>query len=140
MSGDDDNRRPPGQLAARSLEEIYEQSILRHLDTRQGLKDAHKMVSLASRRDVDLSHVACEGIGRLRRQPHGEFLLRDDMVGVGIEVKAKKTQQLYGIKLDLDMDLLKEDIRPRYNYDSGKICYGKAETDADMFFLYNTSD
>jgi len=33
------------------------------------------------------------------------------------------------------MDLLKEEIRPRYNYDSGKIAYGDVETDADIFFL-----
>jgi hypothetical protein len=42
---------------------------------------------------------------------------------------------VYGFKLDLDLDLLKEDIRPRYNYESGKIRYGDVETDADVFFL-----
>lgn len=62
-------------------------------------------------------------------------LIRDDMKGVGLEVKTKKDHNIYGFKLDLDMDLLKEDVRPRYNYDSGKLTYGNVETDADIFFL-----
>ncbi|NIR51454.1 hypothetical protein GWO43_23010, partial [candidate division KSB1 bacterium] len=62
-------------------------------------------------------------------------LIRNDMKGVGIEVKTEKDHNIYGFKLDLDMDLLKEDVRPRYNYDSGKLTYGDVETDADIFFL-----
>ena len=62
-------------------------------------------------------------------------VVRDDITGAGILVKDGKTSSLYGFKLDLDMDLLKEDVRPRYNYDSGKIEYDKVETDADMFYL-----
>ncbi|MCI0495245.1 hypothetical protein L0Z72_09550 [candidate division KSB1 bacterium] len=54
--------------------------------------------------------------------------------GIEIEVKGDE-RNIYGFKLDLDMDLLKEDIRPRYNYDSGKINYGDVETDADVFFV-----
>lgn len=54
----------------------------------------------------------------------------------GIEIEAKGDEKnIYGFKLDLDMDLLKEDIRPRYNYESGKIRYGDVETDADVFFV-----
>ena len=41
----------------------------------------------------------------------------------------------FGIKLDLDRDILTDDIRPRYNYDSGKINYGTYETDADFSFV-----
>jgi hypothetical protein len=62
-------------------------------------------------------------------------LNRSDLHGVGVEVKSKSDHNIYGFKLDLDMDLLKEDVRPRYNYDSGKLSYGAVETDADMFFL-----
>jgi len=61
------------------------------------------------------------------------MLIRDDIKGVGVQVDGGK--ELYGFKLDLDMDLLKEDIRPRYNYDSGKLAFAGAETDADIFFL-----
>ena len=60
-------------------------------------------------------------------------LIRDDMKGVGVQVNDGK--ELYGFKLDLDLDLLKEDVRPRYNYDSGKLTFAKAETDADIFFF-----
>jgi len=61
-------------------------------------------------------------------------LTPDTKNGLAIEVKSKG-KNIYGFKLDLDMDLLKEDIRPRYNYESGKIDYGEVETDADVFFL-----
>jgi hypothetical protein len=61
-------------------------------------------------------------------------LVTDNVAGIAIEVRGKG-KNVYGFKLDLDMDLLTEDIRPRYNYDSGKIRYGDVETDADIFFL-----
>ncbi len=71
----------------------------------------------------------------------GRFqLIKDDMEAIGVQVSAGENTNLYGIKLNLDRDLLKEDIRPRYNYDSGKILYGQAETDADMFFLNVTRE
>ena len=62
-------------------------------------------------------------------------LCRDDQIGIGIQVKNGSGTDLYGFKLDLDMDLLKQEIRPRYNYNSGKIAYGDVETDADMCFV-----
>jgi hypothetical protein len=61
-------------------------------------------------------------------------LVFQNMNGIAIEVKGKE-KNIYGFKLDPDMDLLKADIRPRYNYESGKIRYGTIETDADIFFL-----
>jgi len=60
-------------------------------------------------------------------------LIRDDMKGVGVQLNQGK--ELYGFKLDPDMDLLKEDVRPRYNYDSGKLTFAEMETDADVCFL-----
>ena len=62
-------------------------------------------------------------------------LSRSDLKGIAIEVKNKSDYNIYGFKLDLDMDLLSEDVRPRYNYDSGKLTYGDVQTDADIFFL-----
>lgn len=41
----------------------------------------------------------------------------------------------FGVKLDLDRDVLVEDIRPRYNYESGVIDYGNFETDADFSYV-----
>ena len=63
-------------------------------------------------------------------------LVRDDEYGIALECRTEnQVTNLFGFKLDLDMDLIKEEIRPRYNYESGKILYGDVETDADMFFL-----
>ncbi len=62
-------------------------------------------------------------------------LTRDDMAGLGLKIKFSGRNEEFGFKLDLDRDLLKEEIRPRYNYESGKIDYGNVETDADMFFV-----
>jgi hypothetical protein len=59
-------------------------------------------------------------------------LVRDDENAVAIEVDGT---ELYGVKLDLDRDLLKEDIRPRYTYASGRLSYGPVETDADVVVL-----
>ncbi len=42
------------------------------------------------------------------------------------------------VKLDLDMELARENIRPRYQYDLGKVAFGDFETDA--YFLYGVKD
>jgi len=62
-------------------------------------------------------------------------LVKDDEDGLAVQVRTGSGINLYGVKLDLDRDLLKQDIRPRYHYDSGRVVYGRAETDADMFFV-----
>ncbi len=42
------------------------------------------------------------------------------------------------VKLDLDMELARENIRPRYQYDLGKVAFGDFETDA--YFFYGVRD
>lgn len=42
------------------------------------------------------------------------------------------------VKLDLEMELARENIRPRYLYDLGKISFGDFETDA--YFFYSVND
>lgn len=59
-------------------------------------------------------------------------LTKDDDEGVTVEVDGNTW---YGVKADLYRDVLNEDIRPRYNYDSGKINYGPFTTDADFAFV-----
>ncbi|MBN1349071.1 hypothetical protein JXJ21_06670 [candidate division KSB1 bacterium] len=39
-----------------------------------------------------------------------------------------------GVKLDRDAEILKQNIRPRYNWDSGRTVYGEAETDARFIY------
>ncbi|MFZ5519284.1 MAG: hypothetical protein ACOY90_21815 [Candidatus Zhuqueibacterota bacterium] len=79
--------------------------------------------------------------GRDPREVVARFaLIKDDEDGLAVQVRTGFGTNLYGVKLDLDRDLLKQDIRPRYHYNSGKIAYGKAETDADMFFVNAMKD
>jgi hypothetical protein len=40
-----------------------------------------------------------------------------------------------GAKLDLGIGILKQDVRPRYGYDPGRIHYGDVETDAVFFYV-----
>lgn len=53
-------------------------------------------------------------------------------VGLTIE-RGGKTSYL-GIKIDLESELARENIRPRYVYSLGKVGYGDFETDAHYFF------
>jgi len=53
---------------------------------------------------------------------------------VGLEVRRDGGTSTLGVKIDLDMDLARENIRPRYLYELGRVLYGDYETDADYFF------
>lgn len=53
---------------------------------------------------------------------------------VGVEIRRDGATSTLGVKIDLDMDVARENIRPRYLYDLGKVGYGEFETDADFFF------
>ena len=53
---------------------------------------------------------------------------------VGLEVVEGELRFVLGIKLDLEMDLARGDLRPRYVYDLGKVQYGDFETDASYLF------
>ncbi len=53
---------------------------------------------------------------------------------VGIEINAGGARSYLCVKLDLEMETARENIRPRYTYELGKVRYGGFETDAH--FLY----
>ena len=57
---------------------------------------------------------------------------------VGLEITNGERQSILGVKLDLEMEIARENIRPRYLYDLGKVKYGEFETDAH--FLFATVD
>ena len=57
---------------------------------------------------------------------------------VGIEINNGERKSILGVKIDLEMEIARENIRPRYLYDLGKIKYGDFETDAH--FLFATAD
>jgi hypothetical protein len=53
---------------------------------------------------------------------------------VGLEITSGATRYVLGIKLDLEMDLARGNLRPRYVYELGKVRYGDFETDASYLF------
>ncbi len=57
---------------------------------------------------------------------------------VGLEITSGERKSILGVKIDLEMEIARENIRPRYLYDLGKVKYGDLETDAH--FLFATVD
>jgi hypothetical protein len=55
---------------------------------------------------------------------------------VGVEISRGASKSYVCAKLDLEMEVARENIRPRYLYDLGKVRYGDFETDAH--FMYAT--
>lgn len=56
--------------------------------------------------------------------------------GIGLTLKSTDGPLHICLKCDLDMDLIDEEIRPKYNYERGKIDYGNLiETDARLLIL-----
>ena len=53
---------------------------------------------------------------------------------VGLEIDRGDRISTLGVKVDLDMDVARENIRPRYLYSLGKVSYGEFETDAQYLF------
>jgi hypothetical protein len=57
---------------------------------------------------------------------------------IGLEITSGERKSILGVKIDLEMEIARENIRPRYLYDLGKVKYGDLETDAH--FLFATVD
>ncbi|MEW5974438.1 MAG: hypothetical protein AB1898_01405 [Acidobacteriota bacterium] len=53
---------------------------------------------------------------------------------VGLEIDHNGTISSLVVKLDLEKDLARENVRPRYRYDLGKVRVGEFETDASFLF------
>lgn len=53
---------------------------------------------------------------------------------VALEIEILKQKMTFGMKLNLESEILTENIRPRYNWESGKVKYGRVETDARFFY------
>ena len=58
--------------------------------------------------------------------------------GLSIEIRDKDRTLQIGVKCDLRMDMIRDYRRPKYTYESGKIQYGKMETNADFFYTEQT--
>ncbi len=70
------------------------------------------------------------------RRPPQFRLLDVDKSGraIGVEIDDGNEKSVICVKLDLEMDLARENIRPRYVYNLGKVKYGDFETDASYLF------
>lgn len=53
---------------------------------------------------------------------------------VGLQIERGDKKSVLGVKIDLEMEVARANIRPRYQYDLGKVTYGDFETDAHFFF------
>lgn len=53
---------------------------------------------------------------------------------VGLEIARGKKKSVLGVKIDLEMEVARENIRPRYQYELGRATYGGFETDAHFLF------
>ncbi len=53
---------------------------------------------------------------------------------VGIEIKEGNAVSVLGVKLDLNSGVVRENIRPRYTWEAGRVQYGDLETDAHFLF------
>jgi hypothetical protein len=60
--------------------------------------------------------------------------------GVGVAVRHGNDVQYICIKTDLEMDILPENVRPRYTFDSGRVKYGPLETDASFLYARQSGD
>jgi hypothetical protein len=52
----------------------------------------------------------------------------------GLGIDRVQRSSILGVKVDLEMEVARENIRPRYLYSLGKVAYGDFETDAHFFF------
>jgi hypothetical protein len=53
---------------------------------------------------------------------------------IGLEINRGDRKSYLCVKLDLEMEVARENIRPRYLYELGKVSYGEFETDAHYLF------
>ncbi len=53
---------------------------------------------------------------------------------IGLEITDGAEKSVLCVKLDLDMDLARQQVGPRYVYNLGKVQYGDFETDASFLF------
>jgi hypothetical protein len=61
-------------------------------------------------------------------------------LGIGLEMSRSGRLSYLCVKIDLESEILRENIRPRYTFDSGRIKYGDLETDAHFLFATRRGD
>ncbi len=59
---------------------------------------------------------------------------------IGVAIQGEGAVSYLGLKLDLDAEVARENIRPRYTWTAGRTRYGPLETDAHVVFATATKD
>jgi hypothetical protein len=63
----------------------------------------------------------------------------DDRAGLAVEIDVDGRRFIIGVKTDLRMDMSRDNKRPKYTYEAGKVRYGDFETNGD-FLLATLTD
>ncbi len=58
--------------------------------------------------------------------------------GIGLEISQGEDSYLIGAKLDLRKEMFRDYRRPKYTYESGRVEYGKFESNCDLFLLHES--
>ncbi len=76
-----------------------------------------------------------------RNEPLDRYLAKAKMApvsapaqAVALTIQRNRGVATLGVKLDLEMEIARENIRPRYTYEKGKVRYGDFETDGHFLF------
>lgn len=64
----------------------------------------------------------------------------EDKNGLCIEYKSGKTRECLAVKLDFEKEITKENARPRYTYESGKVKFTDFETDAHFLHFIDSDN
>jgi hypothetical protein len=60
-------------------------------------------------------------------------IVRHDARAAAVSFERNGVNEMFGVKLDYEQDLLQEDVRPRYTKESSLVDYDSVATDADFF-------
>jgi len=60
--------------------------------------------------------------------------VQPERAGLGIRIKTDDQDLTIAVKNDLRMDISRDWRRPKYTYESGKVCFGDIETNGDFVF------
>ncbi len=60
--------------------------------------------------------------------------------GLGIQISRENTTSHLCLKIDLEKELVRENIRPRYTWEAGRMTCGPYETDAHFLYATTTPD
>jgi hypothetical protein len=108
----------------------------RHYQQEQAIYQTQASHYLAGDYEVFVTALVPHDIGADQTRLLQFELLKPDRYpeAIGIEITHGDETVILGIKIDLESELARENIRPRYTWEAGRTRYGDFETDAHFFF------